>query len=343
MLSGNKISDLSPLMDLPSLVYLDLSNNGLTDVTSLMGMTQLKHLDLSGNGLTKITALTALTKLTYLDLSGSELTSFTPLKSLTALEELHLKSTGLDDGDLASLEALGSLKALNIEDNDELTGGAVDALKLKLDGCTVTHSDLAYKVTLGKAEFDDTAATVDAAPQSVSDLTEAASAQKSDDAAFGATTPSPTSTPSRRSTTLSVLEFDYNSVTDLSALLNLTKLRSLSLMYNKVSGGVAGLTYCTALEELHLDYNDKLSDISALSGLPKLRELTLNGTAVSDLSALSGMKTLETLYLDGCPVDSIEALMTLTGLKELYLRGTELDDADIVLLQIALPGCVIYS
>ena len=55
------------------------------------------------------------------------------------------------------------------------------------------------------------------------------------------------------------------------------------------------------------------------------------------------MKTLETLYLDGCPVDSIEALMTLTGLKELYLRGTELDDADIVLLQIALPGCVIYS
>ena len=56
-LSGNPISDLTPLSGLTQLMYLDLPTNLISDLTPLSGLTQLTRLYLSGNQISDIRPL----------------------------------------------------------------------------------------------------------------------------------------------------------------------------------------------------------------------------------------------------------------------------------------------
>ena len=53
-LDGNQITDLSPLSELISLIFLSLDNNRITDLSALSGLTRLQRLGLRFNQIVDI-------------------------------------------------------------------------------------------------------------------------------------------------------------------------------------------------------------------------------------------------------------------------------------------------
>jgi Leucine-rich repeat (LRR) protein len=97
-LSGNEISDLTPLATLTNLRSLDLSDNFITDLSPLAGLTNLgnefaTYVNLSYNQITDVSPLANLTNLQFLTLHNNQITDLTPLGNLIRLES-HL--AGLD-------------------------------------------------------------------------------------------------------------------------------------------------------------------------------------------------------------------------------------------------------
>lgn len=136
-LSGNQISDLSPLAELGALRELELSENeieslaplrdlplqrlildanplgdrGLTGVGELAG---LDHLDVSRTGISSLEPVAELADLRTLSARGNELESVAPLAGLDAL-----LSVDLEDNQVESIESLAgkALRRLDLDDN----------------------------------------------------------------------------------------------------------------------------------------------------------------------------------------------------------------------------------
>ena len=114
-----------------------------------------------------------------------------------------------------------------------------------------------------------------------------------------------------------------NTVSDVSALSGLTRLRSLYLEGTNIDmSTLSGLTH---LRSLYLG-NNNISDISTLSGLTRLRSLFLGGNNISDISTLSGLTYLSWLHLGGNNISDISALSGLTHLHSLHLGGNNISD-----------------
>ncbi len=71
-LSGNRITDLSPLWGLAALNDLNLSDNRISDIDPLCSLNRLRSLDLSNNPLNDLSPLFNLAMLEYLVLSGKK-------------------------------------------------------------------------------------------------------------------------------------------------------------------------------------------------------------------------------------------------------------------------------
>ena len=100
VLTGNNVSDLTPLAQLTQLTELYLSDNNISDLTPLAQLTQLTELDLSDNNISDLTPLAQLTQLTELDLGGfhgNNISDLTPLTQLTLLTELDLSHNNISD------------------------------------------------------------------------------------------------------------------------------------------------------------------------------------------------------------------------------------------------------
>ena len=111
---------------------------------------------------------------------------------------------------------------------------------------------------------------------------------------------------------------------DIATLSGLTHLRSLYLGGNSISD-ISALSGLTHLHTLFLGSNS-ISDISALSGLTRLSWLHLGSNSISDISALSGLTRLRSLFLGSNNISDISALSGLTRLRSLYLGGNSISD-----------------
>lgn len=89
-----RISDLSPLLELSGLVKLDLRDNHVEDVGALAELGSLRHLDLRDNRLSEnaVAPLSALSQLEHLNLRNNDLRSIEGIGSLTSLRYLNLHS-----------------------------------------------------------------------------------------------------------------------------------------------------------------------------------------------------------------------------------------------------------
>ena len=115
-----RISDISPLWNLPSLVYLDLASNLVQD-PRLNFTGPLQHLDLSWNPIANV-ATTNLPKLTYLDLSGTQITQIPTLSGLPALTAkvtnlVTLNLSGNLIEDVNGLSGMQKLSRVNLANN----------------------------------------------------------------------------------------------------------------------------------------------------------------------------------------------------------------------------------
>jgi hypothetical protein len=125
-------------------------------------------------------------------------------------------------------------------------------------------------------------------------------------------------------THLSGLFLEYNQISNISPLSNLTGLYNLKLNGNQISD-ISALSGLTNLISLRLQEN-QISDISPLSNLTGLTSLMLNGNQISDISALSGMTDLYYLSLNDNQISDISPLSDLTSLWSLMLYGNQITD-----------------
>lgn len=263
-LSGNSISDITPLMSLPSLETLVISNNIVSNLYPLMGMGSLRCLHLEYNPVSDITALTALGHLSELYLTGDSISSYDGLSQLNYLETLDLTNTGLTNEQLSSLSSCFSLRLLTVEDNPELTGNAVDALKKTLKNCHVTHSRLPYTVTIGGREYLDNVTELELSGQNITDILTLTGFKSlvrldlSNNAVSNIYALESLQAPRD----LTYLNLADNQVTDINPIAGLKCLETLDLSGNRIAT-INPLLYLTNLKELFL-YNCGLSEENIL-------------------------------------------------------------------------------
>ncbi len=297
-LSGNpNLEDLAPLASLIRLGNLDLSSNRrITDLTPLSGLILLETLRLDGIGASDLTPLAGLIRLGTLSLSSNrQIVDLSPLSGLILLETLRLDRTGASD--LTPLAGLTNLETLTLSSNRQIVdlsplSGLTMLRTLRLDG--VGAADLAPLSLLAELR------TLSLSGNGVVDLSSLQTLLK-----------------------LSVMHLGANRIEDVSPLAGLTELRSLSLNDNRITD-VAALAALPWLASLNLNGN-------ALSGFPstgfrQLRGLYLRDCGVADIGALANLAQIETLFLDGNGISDLSPLSTLYGLTKLFLARNEITD-----------------
>lgn len=258
-LSGNTISDLSPLMDIPTLQWLDISNNYVTDLRPLMGITSLRFLNASGNYFSTTVPLGNMTGLTELHISDTNISDFSGLKKLKSLQILGMNACGLTNEALSQLTGLTGLRSLQIEDNLSLTGEAVDALKVSLPSCEVTHSQLTYLVEIGGYSVTNDITAIDLSGLGISDITNFSKFINPE-----------------------TVNLSNNSISNLYPLQDSTNrmlIKNLNLSCNAIMDATP-LATLYGLETLDVSYNMISSELPFM-GLTNLHTLDVTGTMLN--------------------------------------------------------------
>jgi internalin A len=316
-LSGNTISDLTPLASLPQLTFLELYDNSISNLSPLAGLTQLTTLILGLNSISDLTPLAELTQLTELRLDENLISDITPLAGLTQLTFLELGGTSISN--LSPLAGLTQLDSLGLGGNSisDITplAGLTQLTFLELGGTSISNlSPLA-----GLTQLD----SLGLGGNSISDITPLTGlTQLADLRLYGNSISDITSLAGL--TQLNFLDLESNSLSDLAPLVGLTQLADLRLYGNSISD-ITPLAGLTQLTSLGLVLNS-ISDITSLSGLTQLHTLLLESNSISDITPLAGLTQLTLLYLDSNSISDIASMVGLTQLNALGLDHNSISD-----------------
>ena len=255
-LTGNKISDITPLMDIPGLKELVIKDNQVTDLRPLMALNTLAYINAEGNGITSTVPLGSLTGLKELHLAGNPISDYSGLSRLYSLETLGLEDTGLQDDDLDSLKGLSNLRLLTITNNPELGGEAVDKLKSALSASYVEHDDLVYSIEIGGEKFREDLTELDLSNRALTDISALALFKN-----------------------LQIVNLRGNNLENISVLQWTRGITKLDLACNSISDPTA-LTGLPYLETLDISGN-KISSVDVFVTMTGLKELNLSGNNIS--------------------------------------------------------------
>ena len=292
-LNGDReIADLTGLEFALNLVTLELNNNRIEDVSALSGLNKLRTLELWNNNISEL-QLSGLPELTSLQAGHNEI-SHLRLSGLPALEYLDLMANEV--ADIAALSGLPALRWVDLLDNEVSDVSALSGMhtleSLNLRDNKILELKLFNLPRLRDLQLigNNTISSV-----SLSNLF-----------------------------LVPELHLGYNEITDIS-LRGLYSLRELSLRNNKISDISTFSDGLPALQYLELTAN-RITDISALSGLTGLRWLQLGGNDVSDVWALSRLSALTLLDLTSNQITDVSPLSGLTSVWNLRLGGNEVSD-----------------
>ena len=124
---------------------------------------------------------------------------------------------------------------------------------------------------------------------------------------------------------LEKLSLKDRTITDLSFLEGMTRLKELDLSGCAISGDLSVLGTLPALETLSLE-RCSISTIAFLENAPALKKLDLSGNAIGNLATLATIPTLQELDLADNAVADLRPLAGLTGLTRLDLAGNVVAD-----------------
>ena len=110
----------------------------------------------------------------------------------------------------------------------------------------------------------------------------------------------------------------FGKITSLEGIENCSNLTHLNLGLNSISD-LTPLSGLTKLEDLALDQNYILSDISALANLINLTKLNLESNNISDISVLGSMTKMYSLHLIGNPIEDFSPLANMKDLNDLWI------------------------
>ena len=141
-LSGEGLTDLSPLSKFKGLKELDLNLNlFLEDLKPLSDLKQLRRLSVRAGKISDIKPLSALTNMEVLDLSTNQIEDLAPLKGLKKLEVLHINGSKLSR--LDPLHGLTNLKYIDLKQHLGkiiITKAEIEKLQKALPQCEIRHN-----------------------------------------------------------------------------------------------------------------------------------------------------------------------------------------------------------
>ena len=106
-LAESEISDLEGIEYCINAVAIDLSGNSITDISPIFGLTSIEELNLSDNKIGYIDALSNLLKLKTIDLSNNQIDDISPLFDLPELEFCDISGNRVPPSQILELEGLG--------------------------------------------------------------------------------------------------------------------------------------------------------------------------------------------------------------------------------------------
>ena len=132
--------------------------------------------------------------------------------------------------------------------------------------------------------------------------------------------------------------------TDLNELLKYDEIHNLVLA-NYEGNDLSILKQVRGLHGLKLQSMENLTDLSFLTELKELKSLMIYDLSdeFTDISVLSKLVWLENLSVNNISVDDFSPLYSLTQLKSLDLTSTALTQAQYDALKAALPDCNIKN
>ncbi len=141
-LTGNKVSDLSPLAGQTELQVLDLGENPVRSADVLSGLTSLQKVNLEATGITSVEVFEE-SGIQSLNVRGTWVTDFSPLESCSGLT--HMIVGELPGGAAETLAGLTNLVELRLYSTQEVDlshfTGFQKLQDLDLYGCTLVHPE----------------------------------------------------------------------------------------------------------------------------------------------------------------------------------------------------------
>ena len=131
---------------------------------------------------------------------------------------------------------------------------------------------------------------------------------------------------------LELLRLSHNDIIDISPIKGLTNLKHLFLSHNQIKN-IDAVKNLTNLESLDFARNigeERISDISAIANLTKLKLLGLSDANIPDISVLKNLVNLETFMANDSRIEDISVLKNAKNLKILYLDKNKITDVSVV-------------
>ena len=280
-LKNSVAGDLSVLASLSELRILSITNTPVSaDTLSVIGaLPLLERLTLSGCSLSTTSGLEKATGLNYLDLSNNTIRNITALSAMTRLQKAYLQDNALSA--LDSLSAITTLTHLNVSGNGLNSIVPISGLT-RLQYLDVSRNQL----------------------PSLSALSQLTSLRE----CYAASNVLADASGLSNCTALEILDLGSNQLTDLSVLNNLKSIARLDISRNALTAlpqfskdsalivinashnqlesldALSGMRY---LNNVYMDYNEKLKSVEPLASCPRLIQVDVYGTAVTEVESLT--------------------------------------------------------
>lgn len=272
------------LEKLASLAYLEeltITNSSPSDaeLTAIAALPRLRKLTLSGCGLSTVSPLSQASGLEYLSLKDNTIRNLAPLSGLTGLRELYLTYNAVTD--LSDLSGLTRLEILDISYNSVTSIAPICGIP----GITELYAEHNQLISLGNIQNLTGLRVLSAGYNQIEEIEKLAAC-----------------------TMLAKLDLSNNALADVTALGSLSALEELNISYNFVTvlpdlpencpivsfdashnllTDISPLRALSKLNSVYLDYNPELSDLTPLTGCPKLVLVNAYGTMVMEVSFLT--------------------------------------------------------
>lgn len=111
---------------------------------------------------------------------------------------------------------------------------------------------------------------------------------------------------------------------DITPIWKITSLKDLSIMPNKNLKSISGIEQLVNLEKVEFwgdEFSKEMTDISPLSKLEKLKDISCTSPGVKDLSSLANMKNLESIFINCHKDTDIKVIIDAEQIKKVMINA----------------------